>query len=132
MILPPHLDLTSSSSILQQLSVNRRRGKVNISHNGTSNKDILDGALQIFVSHATPTKRTLSKASYQVRILELLYYLDVIELNVEVLVHAFQNALELDVVFELYGDLMVDERLEETTPKESASILSTTANTTCY
>lgn len=60
------------------------------------------------------------------RILELLYYLDVIELDVEVLVHAFQNALELDVVFELYGDFMVDERLEETTANESASILSTT------
>lgn len=50
------------------------------------------------------------------RVLELLYYLDVIELDVEVLVHAFQNALELDVVFELHGDLMVDERLEETIP----------------
>lgn len=48
------------------------------------------------------------------RILELLHHLNVIELDVEVLVHALQNALELDVVFELHGDLMVDERLEET------------------
>lgn len=84
----------SSSSILQQLSINRRRRKVNISHNRTTNKDILDGA--------------------QVRIFQFLYHLNVVELNVEVLVHAFQNALELDVVFELHGDLMVDERLEET------------------
>lgn len=51
------------------------------------------------------------------RILELLHHLNVIELDVEVLVHALQNALELDVVFELHGDLMVDERLEETNPK---------------
>lgn len=48
------------------------------------------------------------------RILELLDDLDVIELDVEVLVHALENALELDVVFQLHGDLVVDERLEET------------------
>lgn len=48
------------------------------------------------------------------RILELLDNLDVIELDVEVLVHTLENALELDVVFQLHGDLVVDERLEET------------------
>jgi hypothetical protein len=39
--------------------------------------------------------------------------LNVIKLDVQVLVHAFQNALELDIIFELHGDLMVDEGLEE-------------------
>lgn len=48
------------------------------------------------------------------RILELLDDLDVIELDVEVLVHTLENALELDVVFQLHGDLVVDESLEET------------------
>lgn len=50
---------------------------------------------------------------YQVRVFELLHNLNVVELDVQVLVHAFQNTLELDVIFELHGDLMVDECLEE-------------------
>lgn len=47
------------------------------------------------------------------RILELLDDLNVIELNVEVLVDALEDALELDVVFELDGDFVVDEGFEE-------------------
>lgn len=48
------------------------------------------------------------------RILQLFYDGDVVELNVEVLVDALQRAAELDIVLKLYGDLMVNERLEET------------------
>lgn len=49
------------------------------------------------------------------RILELLDDLNVIELNVEVLIDALEDALELDVVFELDGDFVVDEGFEEAT-----------------
>lgn len=47
------------------------------------------------------------------RIFELLDDLDVIELDIEVLIYALENTLELDVVLELNGDLVVDESLEE-------------------
>lgn len=46
-------------------------------------------------------------------VLELLDNLDIVELDVEVLVHALEDALELDVVLELDRDLVVDEGLEE-------------------
>ena len=36
---------------------------------------------------------------YQVRVLKLLDDLDVVQLNVEILVYAFQRAAQLDVVF---------------------------------
>lgn len=49
----------------------------------------------------------------QVRILELLDDGNVIELDVEVLVDALEYAADLDVVFELYSDLVVDESFEE-------------------
>lgn len=47
------------------------------------------------------------------RILELLEHLDVVELDVEVLVDALEDAADLDVVLELDRDLVVDEGLEE-------------------
>ena len=47
------------------------------------------------------------------RILELLDHRDVVELDVEVLVDALKDAADLDVVFELDRDLMVDECFEE-------------------
>jgi hypothetical protein len=51
--------------------------------------------------------------TYQVRVFQLLNYLDIIQLDVQVLVHALQRSTDLDVVLELNGDLMVDEGLEE-------------------
>lgn len=47
------------------------------------------------------------------RVLDLLQYLDVVELDVEVLVDALEDAADLDVVLKLDGHLMVDEGLEE-------------------
>lgn len=47
------------------------------------------------------------------RVLDLLDDGDVVELDVEVLVHALEGAAELDVVLELDGHLMVDEGLKE-------------------
>jgi hypothetical protein len=57
----------------------------------------------------------------QMRILQLLNDGDVVKLDVEVLVDALERAAELDVVLELDGDLMVDERLEEARDGMSAS-----------
>ena len=47
------------------------------------------------------------------RVLELLDDLDVVELDIEVLVDALEDAADLDVVFELDRDLVVDEGFEE-------------------
>ena len=47
------------------------------------------------------------------RVLDLLEHLDVVELDVEVLVDALEDAADLDVVFELDGDLVVDQGFEE-------------------
>ena len=47
------------------------------------------------------------------RVLQLLYHRDIVELDVEVLVDRFQGSADLDVVLELDGDLMVDKSLEE-------------------
>jgi hypothetical protein len=48
-----------------------------------------------------------------VGVLQLFHDLDVLQLDVEVLVDALEHAADLDVVLELDGDLLVDERLEE-------------------
>ncbi len=47
------------------------------------------------------------------RVLDLLEHLDVVELDVEVLVDALEDAADLDVVLELDGDLVVDQGFEE-------------------
>ncbi len=47
------------------------------------------------------------------RILELLNDRNVLELDVEILVHALEDAADLNVVLELDRDLVVDEGLEE-------------------
>ena len=47
------------------------------------------------------------------RVFELLENLDIVELDVEVLVDALQGPPDLNVIFELDGDLVVDESLEE-------------------
>lgn len=48
------------------------------------------------------------------RVLDLLHDLDVIKLDVEVLVHAFENTPELNVILELDSHLLVDQGFEET------------------
>lgn len=47
------------------------------------------------------------------RILEFLNNLNIIQLDIQELVDRFQRAADLDVVFELDGDFVVDERFEE-------------------
>src|ERR1700712_3371240 len=51
--------------------------------------------------------------TYQMRILHLFHHRDVIQLDVQVLIHALQGASDGDVVLELDSDLVVDQRLEE-------------------
>lgn len=51
--------------------------------------------------------------TYQMRVLELLYHLNIVELDVQVLINRFQRAFDLNVVLELYGDFVVDQGLEE-------------------
>jgi hypothetical protein len=47
------------------------------------------------------------------RILELIHNRNILQLDVQVLVHALELAADLDVVLELDRDLVVDEGLEE-------------------
>lgn len=55
------------------------------------------------------------------RVLDLFDDADVLQLNVEVLVHALECPADLDVVLELDRDLMVDQGLEETEQKVSGA-----------
>ena len=47
------------------------------------------------------------------RVLHLFHHRNVVQLDVEVLVHALQRAAHRDIVLELDGDLMVHQCLEE-------------------
>ena len=66
---------------------------MDVTDHGAADEHVLDGA--------------------QVRVLELLDDLDVVELDVEELVDALEHAPDLDVVLELDRDLVVDEGFEE-------------------
>jgi len=46
-------------------------------------------------------------------VFQLFHHRDIIQLDVEVLVHALQRAANRDIVLELDGDLMVHKCLEE-------------------
>ena len=106
---------------------------MNISHDRAADEDVLDRALAVAPSvlgiSISPPKAVFTRGkeqtwedatpTYQVRVLELLQDLDIIELDVEVLVDALQGPPDLNVILELDGDLVVDEGLEET--KESGT-----------
>jgi hypothetical protein len=51
--------------------------------------------------------------AYQMRVFELLHNRNVIQLDVKILVDAFEGAPQLDVVLEFHGDFVVDECFEE-------------------
>lgn len=65
------------------------------------------------VSNKQPISLEEAKVTDHVGVLELLEHLDVVELDVEVLVDALEDAADLDVVLELDRDLVVNERLKE-------------------
>jgi len=56
------------------------------------------------------------QGTYQMGIFQLLDDLYLVELDVEVLVDALERAADLNIVFQLDRDLVVDERLEEAIP----------------
>jgi hypothetical protein len=56
------------------------------------------------------------------RVLDLLDDADVLQLDVEILVYALERAEDLDVVLELDRDLVVDEGLEKTGRRVSATV----------
>lgn len=70
--------------------------------------------------------------TYEVRVLDLLHDLDVVKLDVEVLIHALEGSLELDVVLELHGDLVVDEGLEKARELRSVLRLSASLAAVCF
>jgi hypothetical protein len=47
------------------------------------------------------------------RVLELFHDGNIVELDVEILVDAFESSANLNIVLQLDGDLMINERLEE-------------------
>lgn len=53
------------------------------------------------------------RPTHQMWVLHLLHDRNVVQLDVEVLVHALQRAAHRDIVLELDRDLMVDQCLEE-------------------
>jgi hypothetical protein len=55
-----------------------------------------------------------SLATYQMRPPHLIHRLCIIQLDVQVLVHALERSADLHFVFEFDGDFVLDERFEET------------------
>ena len=47
------------------------------------------------------------------RVFEFLDDLNIIKLNIKVLVHGFQGAFNGDVVFELYGNFVINQSFEK-------------------
>lgn len=96
---------------------------MDVPHHGASDEDVLDRALQgcfksVLQAH-TQRPREGGVITHQMGVLELIDNLDVVELDIEVLVDALEDALELNVVLEFDRDLVVDEGLEEaTTPRQ--------------
>lgn len=61
----------------------------------------------------SPSTVRLPQVTYQMWIPYLLHDADIVELDVEVLVHALEGAADRDVVLELDGYFVVDEGFEE-------------------
>jgi hypothetical protein len=89
--------LTSSSSILQQGSIDRCSGQMDVSHDASSDEDILDRALlRLHISSAlmSPSLIISNLFSYHVRVLEVVQNGDIVELDVKVLVDALQGSTD--------------------------------------
>jgi len=89
---------------------------VDVTHDATADEDVLDGALP-FTRPLMRGKLNLSREDrgkrYQMGVLDVVDDRDVIQLDVEVLVHALERAADLDIVLELDRHDRVDERLEK-------------------
>lgn len=72
-------------------------GQMNVAHNASTNEDILN--------------------TTEVRVLELVDNVDVVEFDIEVLIHALERTPDLNVVLKLDRHLMVYQGLEEAAKK---------------
>jgi hypothetical protein len=60
-----------------------------------------------------PALAAAAFSTHQMWVLHLFHHRNVVQLDVEILIHALQRSAHRDVVLELDGDLMVDQCLEE-------------------
>jgi hypothetical protein len=51
--------------------------------------------------------------THQMRVLHLIEHLHILQLDVQVLIDALERSADRDVVFQFYGDFVVDEGFEE-------------------
>lgn len=57
--------------------------------------------------------------TYQMWVFDFLHHCDIIQLDVQVLIHALQRAADRDIILELDGDFVVDQRFEEAEEQHS-------------
>lgn len=82
---------------------------MDVSHDASSDEDILDRALlrwHISSALMSPSLVISNLFSYHVRVLEVVQNGDIVELDVEVLVDALQSSTDRNVILELHGDLL--------------------------
>lgn len=63
--------------------------------------------------HSATLNPALQTDTYQMRVFDLFYHSDIVQLDIEVLIDALECAADRDVVLELYRDFVVHQRLEE-------------------
>lgn len=56
---------------------------------------------------------TLKESTHQMWVLQLIHHSDIIQLDIQVLIHALQCAPNRDIILKLDGDFVVDQRFEE-------------------
>ena len=85
---------------------------MHVAYYAASYEDILDRALcatqSALISKAFAGHIFFFCAAYQMRVLQLLHHCDIVQLDVEILVHALQCPADGNVVFELDRDFVVD------------------------
>jgi hypothetical protein len=99
---------TSSGGILQKGSVDGGCRQMDVSHNTSSDEDVLNRALLRWRISSALMFHSLfisSLLSYHVRVLEVVQYGDIVELDVEVLVDALQGSTDRNVILELHRNL---------------------------
>jgi hypothetical protein len=88
---------TSSCGILQQRSVDGGSRQMDVSHDASSNEDVLNRALlrwRISSALMFPSLFTSNLLSYHVGVLEVVQNSNIVELDVEVLVDALQGSTD--------------------------------------
>ena len=60
-------------------------------------------------------------------ILELVHHRDIVQLDIQVLIHALQRSADGDVIFQFDGDFVVDESFEEAEEQHGRGVFDSTA-----